>query len=1170
MSTYQRGPFPCAIVLAATCLAIGAHAGENAENLLPNGGFESGKLDGWKGNAEVLQDEAHSGSKSVRLTGGSITTELKTEPGATYKVIAWVKIAASEGADWGGMRLQASDAKSLAHSDWLNLGSHGKEWCKVALGFKAVSAKTTLNVGFFGGPKKKMVAYFDDLRAFRRDGENRAPQIQPRLDPTASDRLPASQSYDLQGDDPDGAICRVFWDFGDGQRAFEAAGQRRIGLPGKYTATVTAIDDDGAVTRATVAWSAADAQLPQVTVQSPAAAETTVAEPLARLQGTCSGAIHKVLVSSDREQCVPAAGTKAWKAEVRLAPGRNRLLIQAHDDQERIVAAERIVRYVPAGALTISDVALDGDKVEQWDLLTARFQLRNSAATHPQFPYDTDPAPGLKWIDGVSVDAVFTSADGKTTCRRPAFLYCDYEIALKDRDAKKRKPGTADKKPDGQQFRNSEEQWLYPRGEPVWMVRFAPPGQGRWTGRIEAREAKGTAQSKPFAFQVLPPASRRSTTVRSAWRRPTRDTSSTPTARRSWATAMRCTSTRPRCYYDMLQKFEEIGIGNQQLFRVWIAGQVWGSGWFGWISRTHGYDGIVPQTGLNVERGYGDGLASFKLSVPHPIVWQGFGTGHTGLVPGRNYCLRVRWRTEGVDKPERADEPFGVCVKFMGWPDPGKTSKAPAVVPHVHGDTPWHVAEGRFTAEGDFIPNVILVLENAQNGTAYVDECSLYEVRDDGAFGPQLLRSPHANAHLRFEPDRGYALDGIFREAQARGLYIKLVISEKAEFLLGRLGAQGLPDRQRGHFSGGEGSAPRRLHEYHWRHMFARYGAFRAMHSWETVNEDAPEFGGQFRLAAALAKAAAADGNPHPATLSTWASLGKDSWKHPDVAAISYVDFHAYVRISGWLEPKAELGDDSARFMAEYDRAAYAGGFGKPIVWGEVGIDGQCPPDRFKKGQPEEPDGVWLHKFVWARCGAGGVYPLYWYTDNIFRHNLHRIYGAWNRFMQDVPLNNGRYRDAEAKASHADLRVLGQKDLQAGRAHLWIDNRQHTWKAVVDGRQIAPAGGTVTFDMQKPGAAYSLTWYDTATGKPAATVPVKADQAGRITVEVKDLKTDTALHVRREIAGYRVTPTYDTPDESDSPLTKETLPCRAPSAKSLPIGGTTRRSIRTSWPTRPG
>ena len=356
MSKYPRGPFPYSIVLAATCLTIGAYAAENSDNLLPNGGFESGKLDGWKGNGEVSQDEAHSGHWSARLTGGSITADITTEPGATYKVLAWVKIASSEGADWGGMRLQASDTKSLAHSDWLNLGVHGKEWFKVAIGFKAVSPKTTLNVGFFGGPKKKMVAYFDDLRAFRRDGENRPPQIQPRLNPTASDRLPHGQAFELQGDDPDGAIRRVFWDFGDGQRAFEAAGQRRIGLPGKYTATVTAIDDDGAVTRA-------DGRL--VGGRRPVAAGDGAVAGSGRndrrrtgrrdCREPARGAIDKVLVSSDREHAWSGPpAPRQWKAEVPLAPGRNRLLVQAHDDEGRMFAAERIVRYVPSAALEIT------------------------------------------------------------------------------------------------------------------------------------------------------------------------------------------------------------------------------------------------------------------------------------------------------------------------------------------------------------------------------------------------------------------------------------------------------------------------------------------------------------------------------------------------------------------------------------------------------------------------------------------------------------------------------------------------------------------------------------------------------------------------------------------------------------------------------------------------
>ncbi len=36
--------------------------------------------------------------------------------------------------------------------------------------------------------------------------------------------------------------------------------------------------------------------------------------------------------------------------------------------------------------------------------------------------------------------------------------------------------------------------------------------------------------------------------------------------------------------------------------------------------------------------------------------------------------------------------------------------------------------------------------------------------------------------------------------------------------------------------------------------------------------------------------------------------------------------------------------------------------------------------------------------------------------------------------MAGVPFANGRYQDIAATTSHADLRVFGQKDLQAGSA----------------------------------------------------------------------------------------------------------------------------------------
>lgn len=1090
---------------------------------MPNGSFESGKLDGWTGDGEVSEEDAHSGRWSVRVSNGKLWTEIPTQVGATYKVIGYIKVLSSEGVGWGGMRMYAIESRhkpdfgdhseNLGRSDWL----HNKEWTKIALKFTATEPKTLVMVGLVSDPKKKMTALFDDFVAFRRDGPNQLPVIRPVLSPAAFNRCPGWQTFDLKGEDPDGVIRRVCWEFGDGMRSQEPSGGHRVGLPGNYTATVTAIDDEGAVMRQTIQWSAVDDRLPQVTVRTPATDDTIVDRPVVSVAGVCSGSIERVVISGDLTRVVQASGTNDWKADVPLSPGRNRLLIQAHDKEGRVFAAERMVRYVPSAALKIADLQCESKQVEQWDVVTVRFQLLNSAATQPYLPYDPAPAAGLAWVDGTTVDGVFTAADGKTY-RRPCFIYQDYERDLKHRDsgpAWRAERAKYKKEPlDPNKSFQDMEQWVYPRGNPVWMVRFAPPTQGRWTGRIEVREAKGAAQSEPVEFQVVAP-------KQPANHGPVRVSTTDPryfeyaNGKVFLGSGHAWHLNDTRYLYDVLRKFEQIGRGNQQFFRWWLMGNLWGSSWWGWWSATMPHEGITPATGLSIDCAYGDGLASIHLRPGNPIMWQGFMTGHAGLVPDRDYCLRIRWRTVGIDKPEKEGEPFGACVKLMNNPSPGKTSKTPALVAHVHGDTPWHVAEGRFKATRDFLPGLAMIMENASEGAVFIDECALYEVRDDGTLGPQLLRTPYANAHFHYEPARGYCMDEVFKEALARDMYFKVVLSDKGEYLVHRTSQQGIPDRRDSHFNDLEGTPARRLHEYYWRHVFARFGAFRSVHSWETVNEDAPEFYQQYYLAAALATAAAADGNPHPATLSNWATLAEKSWKHPASAPISYVNFHAYVyaRGTGWLEPKTELEEDTARAFAAYDRAASAPGFGKPIVWGEMGGSSRNTPDSRNKDVPQDTEGVWLHKIVWARCGSGGVYPLYWYTDNIYNHNLHHIYGEWNRFMEGIPLANGRYRDVEAKSSNADLRVLGQKDLQAGRAHLWLDNRHHTWKTVIDGKPIPAVSGTVSLDMGKPAAAFNLTWYDTSTGKPTSTVPVTADAAGRISVEVKDLNTDTALQL---------------------------------------------------------
>jgi hypothetical protein len=796
-------------------------------------------------------------------------------------------------------------------------------------------------------------------------------------------------------------------------------------------------------------------------------------------------------------------GTAAVSVSLALEPGWNRLLVQARDAEGRVTTQERRVRHVPADALAVTELAEASSGVGRWEPLEITFQIAGSAATHRQHPFAAEPVAGLEQLDGITVDALFTADNWATVLRRPAFWRQPYTRQLKD-----------------------DREWMVPQGAAHWCVRFAPPTEGAWQYRIEITEAKGTATSAVRGFPVTPPTSplnRGPVRVAAADARYFEYADGTP-----WlGTGHGAGLSQERYANDLEEMFAAVGVENQQFFRVWIPGHLWGSAWLPWASRTLPYEGTVPATGLGLGAAYGGGLAAWRLDAENPILFfQGFMSGHAGLVSGQDYRLRVRWKTEGVTGPVQAGQTHGVCVKFVGWPEPGQTAALPVLVPHVFGDTPWHLAEADFTAETDFLPNLALILENTSGGTAWVDEVALHSVLPGGDLGPQLLRGPRANLHLEFDPKRAAGLEAVLAAAEAQDKQLRLVIAEKQEWLMERLGPQGVPAVNGGQFFAGKGTPGRWLHESYWRHLFARFGASRAVHSWELVNEAAPGPGPQFALANRLAELARADGNPHPGSISTWASLAAAAWNHPDYPALDHADFHAYVRNTGWLGPTGELANDTARLFHEYDLAARAALPGKPVIWGELGIDGPATTDTEEPLLAQDTAGVWLHKITWARCGPGGVIPLYWWQKNIFDHHLYGRFGAWRKFMADIPLTNGRYADAAAVSSTPDLRVIGQKDTFHGKAHLWLDNRQHTWRRVVDGAAIAPVSGNVQVNLGRADASVQAEWFSTATGLSNNTQNLYAMSTAGTQLwlrqnfrgtQVIDLATSTARGVSAEI-----------------------------------------------------
>jgi hypothetical protein len=132
-----------------------------------------------------------------------------------------------------------------------------------------------------------------------------------------------------------------------------------------------------------------------------------------------------------------------------------------------------------------------------------------------------------------------------------------------------------------------------------------------------------------------------------------------------------------------------------------------------------------------------------------------------------------------------------------------------------------------------------------------------------------------------------------------------------------------------------------------------------------------------------------------------------------------------------------------------------------------------------------------------------------------------RQYKGLGAFLRDVPLNKGGYVDWGGTVTNSSLRVVGQKNTGTGALHLWVQNRSHTWRNVVDGIAIAPASGSIVVPGFKPGTAYRLECWNTyLAGQGTASVErVVADSSGQVTIDVASLVTDVAFKLQPGSAG---------------------------------------------------
>lgn len=801
-------------------------------------------------------------------------------------------------------------------------------------------------------------------------------------------------------------------------------------------------------------------------------------------------------------------------------------------------------------------------EIPRYGKLEVTFQV-DSVAENLQFPYDADPPPGIKPGIGISVDAVFTPDDWQTVFIQPAFYYQEFQDETRS--------GKTWLYPTGSFYWKVR---FTPDKEGDWQFKLiAQDGSGiyeteAFTFTVVPSAHKGfirVSQADPRYFEFedgtyfpglgynfdipveedtfrimsengiqlirtwLPS---QLSIFGSAW---------SPWS--SFGAAPWPAEPNARLRHDAAPPFNLKPGVDPPIARP-------GSEVFLWLS----HDETVSDDGKQWD------------FVPC-VVW-GWLTPQLPVKRDTDYRVRVRYKERDLVGPKVAGQPYGFAVKTGGWlwhaTDESQRCYYPGTgtllaSDHHAGDgwsgypdpdyPDWQILEGRFNSGGsDFLANLYLVIENASSGHVFIDYVWLEEDLGNGQYGPNVISRPWMAHHLYFDQRNSYLFDKTLDLAERYGIYLKLVILEKKDYALsifepdGSLSAY-LPGQHSQNLFLGAGREPngktktRWLQEAWWRYLQARWGYSPSIHSWELLNEGDPDDALYYVLTDELGKylqesfippgQEATHPNEHLVTTSFWYGFPLSFWGSQDYAYVDYADIHHYARESDTspLDYIYDPGDiyDAALFsqkLSMYHGAKQPEGPGKPVIRGESGyVFGDFDP--FAQNAT---DGLWLHNMIWAGINPGGLLESFWtggpFLSRIYKdgsHDHRPMFKTYYNFVNDIPLNNGHYQDAAAVSSHPDLRAWGQKDLVHGQAHVWVQNKNHTWWNVFNQASIPPASGTITLSGFEPGAGYGVQWWDTYQPDPTLQVigtdTYVAQSDGSITVVIDNLQTDLAFKV---------------------------------------------------------
>ncbi len=797
-----------------------------------------------------------------------------------------------------------------------------------------------------------------------------------------------------------------------------------------------------------------------------------------------------------------------------------------------VVSALLAVNAGSAGPV-ISDIrVLTPGDIGQYGRFELSFDI-STVATNPYFPYDGNPPPGVEPAAGITVDALLL-APGETDWSNAKILPCFYYQPVEE-------VGTGG---------NAA---LLPVGEAEWRCRFTPEEIGAWQYKMRVTDAGGTSESPESSFDCVD-----------------------------------CTGDNCRGFVRVSQsdpRFFEFSNGEpfvtplitmeqgspfNTLARIRTGIPALGNNgarFVRWFPTGEGANYFVAPYGDDIRINWAFGgarvyyddvdtqagkLFSFRpyyySTQPIPVEVGQYRLSFVGKVEGEQVMrMQVGNAFEDVCSSTCTyhEANGGVCAyKQDGW-------NAYSLEMTSSSETSLAVGvRGLYVSSDAPAPfNTVL------GGKIRLHSMQFQRFEDDrGEWSADLLTRGDPDTHTYVDQRSAARLDEILRLSEQYGVYHKLTVFHKNDFVLNRF----QPDGTIGgfyqcswgwcpvNFYSADGQAARWYEDAYTRYFVARWAYSPALHSLELANEcgwyEDPRDPGGGRILSF-------DAGWHLAELvyqlsprrvlttnSFWGHFINDFFDDPVYGhLIDYGDKHWYASVNQtdgevisnvWNDSAAYVRECYSRFQDYRDWQSIP----KPIVRGEGGVaESGTEPQH-----PEvalESQGTWYHKKLWAHVGVLGYtcdgewYPRMFvpYEEGQFpnsEHDLFKIFSAYERFIQGEPLSNGLHEeigtDLESDRqillteSTGDVRAWGSRDGINGGVLLWIDNANHTWKNAVDGVVIPSVSATLTV-QGLPSGTYAAEWWDTSTGTVIQTESFSVGADEELAFGVADLPTDIAV-----------------------------------------------------------